>query len=72
MRNGHPAFSRTVDTGHARIEWGDTLNSPALVEADRLMRFNVVVGQSALQPGQVGRCRGPGRPIHPLLARGAT
>ena len=24
----------------ARIEWGDTLNSPALVEADRLMRFN--------------------------------
>ena len=27
----------------ARIEWGDTLNSPALVEADRLMRFNVVV-----------------------------
>lgn len=27
----------------ARIEWGDTLNSPALVEVDRLMRFNVVV-----------------------------
>jgi type I restriction enzyme M protein len=27
----------------ARIEWGDTLNSPALVEADQLMRFNVVV-----------------------------
>jgi hypothetical protein len=27
----------------ARIEWGDTLNSPALVEANRLMRFNVVV-----------------------------
>jgi type I restriction enzyme M protein len=27
----------------ARIEWGDTLNSPALVEKDRLMRFNVVV-----------------------------
>lgn len=27
----------------ARIEWGDTLNSPALVDADRLMRFNVVV-----------------------------
>lgn len=27
----------------ARIEWGDTLNSPALVEADRLIRFNVVV-----------------------------
>lgn len=27
----------------ARIEWGDTLNSPALIESDRLMRFNVVV-----------------------------
>ncbi len=27
----------------ARIEWGDTLNSPALIEQDRLMRFNVVV-----------------------------
>jgi type I restriction enzyme M protein len=27
----------------ARIEWGDTINSPALVEADRMMRFNVVV-----------------------------
>jgi type I restriction enzyme M protein len=27
----------------ARIEWGDTINSPALVEAGRLMRFNVVV-----------------------------
>jgi len=27
----------------ARIEWGDTLNSPALVEGDQLMRFNVVV-----------------------------
>lgn len=27
----------------ARIEWCDTLNSPALVEGDRLMRFNVVV-----------------------------
>ncbi len=27
----------------SRIEWCDTLNSPALVEADRLMKFNVVV-----------------------------
>lgn len=27
----------------ARIEWGDTLNSPALVENDRLMKFDVVV-----------------------------
>jgi type I restriction enzyme M protein len=27
----------------ARIEWGDTINSPSLLEADRLMRFDVVV-----------------------------
>jgi type I restriction enzyme M protein len=27
----------------ARIEWCDTLNSPTLVELDKLMRFNVVV-----------------------------
>ena len=27
----------------ARIEWGDTLNSPALVEDDHLMQFDVVV-----------------------------
>ena len=27
----------------ARIEWCDTLNSPALVEADHLMKFDVVV-----------------------------
>jgi type I restriction enzyme M protein len=27
----------------ARIEWGDTLNNPLLVELDSLMRFNVVV-----------------------------
>jgi type I restriction enzyme M protein len=27
----------------ARIEWGDTLNSPALIDSDKLMRFDVVV-----------------------------
>ena len=27
----------------ARIEWCDTLNSPLLVENDRLMKFNCVV-----------------------------
>lgn len=27
----------------ARIEWGDTLNNPKLIEGDALMRFNVVV-----------------------------
>jgi type I restriction enzyme M protein len=34
-------FLHGVD--NARIEWGDTLNSPKLVEGDRLMKFNVVV-----------------------------
>ena len=27
----------------ARIEWCDTLNSPALIEGDQLMKFDVVV-----------------------------
>jgi type I restriction enzyme M protein len=27
----------------ARIEWGDTLNNPKLIEGDSLMKFNVVV-----------------------------
>ncbi|OGH67355.1 MAG: type I restriction-modification system subunit M [Candidatus Magasanikbacteria bacterium RIFCSPHIGHO2_02_FULL_41_13] len=27
----------------ARLEWGDTLNNPALVENDKLMKFDVVV-----------------------------
>jgi type I restriction enzyme M protein len=27
----------------ARIEWGDTLNNPKLIEDDRLMKFNIVV-----------------------------
>lgn len=34
-------FLHGVD--NARIEWGDTLNSPKLIEGDRLMKFNVVV-----------------------------
>jgi type I restriction enzyme M protein len=34
-------FLHSVDS--ARIEWCDTLNSPALVEKDKLMKFNVVV-----------------------------
>ena len=28
---------------HARIEWGDTLNQPALTENDKLMKFDVCV-----------------------------
>lgn len=31
------------NTDSARIEWGDTLNNPMLVEKDKLMKFNVVV-----------------------------
>ncbi len=27
----------------ARIEWGDTLNNPRLIEGDRLMKFDIVV-----------------------------
>lgn len=34
-------FLHSADS--ARIEWCDTLNNPALVEKDRLMKFNVVV-----------------------------
>lgn len=34
-------FLHSLDA--ARIEWCDTLNSPALVELDKLMKFNVVV-----------------------------
>lgn len=34
-------FLHSADS--ARIEWCDTLNNPALVENDKLMRFNVVV-----------------------------
>jgi type I restriction enzyme M protein len=29
---------------NARIEWGDTINSPKLVENDALMKFDIVVG----------------------------
>ena len=28
---------------NARIEWGDTINTPKLIEADTLMKFNIVV-----------------------------
>jgi len=34
-------FLHSADS--ARIEWGDTLNSPSLIENDTLMKFNVVV-----------------------------
>jgi len=31
------------DVTSARVEWGDTLKAPTLIEGDHLMRFNVVV-----------------------------
>ena len=31
------------DVSNARIDWGDTLKEPTLLEGDALMRFNVVV-----------------------------
>lgn len=31
------------NTDNARIEWGDTLGNPKLIEGDRLMKFDVVV-----------------------------
>jgi type I restriction enzyme M protein len=31
------------DINNARIEWCDTINSPKLIENDRLMKFNIVV-----------------------------
>lgn len=34
-------FLHNMDS--ARIEWGDTLNNPKLIEKDELMKFNVVV-----------------------------
>lgn len=34
-------FLHEID--NARIEWGDTLNNPKLVEGDTLMKFNIVV-----------------------------
>lgn len=34
-------FLHKID--NARIEWGDTINNPKLVEADKLMKFDIVV-----------------------------
>jgi len=38
----------------ARIEWADTLSSPALVENDRLMKFNVVLANPPFSLGKWG------------------
>ena len=34
-------FLHSID--NARIEWGDTIHNPKLIEADRLMKFDIVV-----------------------------
>jgi type I restriction enzyme M protein len=52
----------------ARIEWCDTLNSPALVEGDRLMKFDVVVANPPFSLDKWG-AEEAGRPLQPLLAR---
>jgi type I restriction enzyme M protein len=48
---------------NARIEWGDTLNSPKLVEGDRLMKFNVVVSNPPFSLDKWGAEHAPGDPF---------
>ncbi len=36
---------------NARIEWGDTLRNPKLIEKDQLMKFDVVVANRLRVPG---------------------
>lgn len=55
-------FLHGVD--NARIEWGDTLNSPKLVEGDRLMKFNVVVANPPFSLDKWGAERAPSDPFH--------
>ena len=56
----------------ARIEWGDTLNSPALVEGDRLMRFDVVVANPPFSLDKWGAEHAEHGSLQPLLARRAA
>jgi len=55
-------FLHGVD--NARIEWGDTLNSPKLVDGDRLMKFNVVVANPPFSLAKWGAEHAPGDPFH--------
>ncbi len=54
-------FLHGVD--NARVEWGDTLNSPKLVEGDRLMKFNVVVANPPFSLDKWGAEHAPGDPF---------
>jgi type I restriction enzyme M protein len=46
----------------ARIEWGDTLNNPKLIENDALMRFNVVVANPPFSLDKWGAGKAIGDP----------
>ena len=47
----------------ARIEWCDTLNSPALVEGDHLMKFDVVVANPPFSLDKWGAEDAPADPF---------
>jgi type I restriction enzyme M protein len=43
------------DVASARVDWGDTLRTPTLVDGDHLMRFNVVVANPPFSLDKWGR-----------------
>ena len=53
----------------ARIEWCDTLNSPALIEGDHLMRFDIVVANPPFSLDKWGAEDAPKDQYATLLAR---
>jgi type I restriction enzyme M protein len=53
----------------ARIEWGDTLLNPRLVENDKLMRFDIVVANPPFSLDKWGAEKAEGDP-HQRFARG--
>ncbi len=53
-----------------RIEWGDTLRNPRLLDGDdNLLHFDVVVANPPFSPGQVGLRDRRGRPVRALPPR---
>lgn len=55
-------FLHGVD--NARIEWGDTLNSPKLLDETRLMKFDVVVANPPFSLDKWGAEHAAGDPFH--------
>ncbi|MHB1862234.1 MAG: type I restriction-modification system subunit M [Gemmatimonadaceae bacterium] len=55
-------FLHGVD--NARIEWGDTLNSPKLVDGTQLMKFDVVVANPPFSLDKWGAEHAAGDPFH--------